>query len=406
MRVNPTVTWVTREALEDVEFQGLHIPKGGIVQMLSHAAGTDPRAVPDPSFDITQQRPPHHGFGAGIHHCLGHFVARTDMAVALPLLAQRMPDAVPRRPRSSGCRCRATPVRCRSRSGSRPRPRRSARARDHRLDRRRRRTGGSRPWRRTCATTSASSCATPRGRRTTTPTSGCASTPTTRLPSRRSTGVDDAPDGLGGRGPVDRRDQHRTFIRAAADAGVEHIVYTSFAGAAPDATFTLGRDHWDAEQAIRESGMTYHVPAGQLLQPTCCRTSPTRHGVMRGPAGDGRVAAVARADVADVATAVLRSPAEHADATYVLTGPGGGDAGRGGRARRCGARPGVVASRTRPSRRRTPPAGRRTAREDWQLDAWVSTYTAIKDGSCAEVTGDVELVSGHPARTLEQALRS
>ncbi|WP_435742905.1 cytochrome P450 [Nocardioides sp. SYSU DS0663] len=95
MRVNPTVTWVTREAVEDVEFQGLHIPRGGIVQMLSHSAGTDPRAVPDPSFDITQQRPPHHGFGAGVHHCLGHFVARTDMAVALPLLARRMPDARP-----------------------------------------------------------------------------------------------------------------------------------------------------------------------------------------------------------------------------------------------------------------------------------------------------------------------
>jgi cytochrome P450 len=95
MRVNPTVTWVTREALEDVEFQGLHIPQGGIVQMLSHSAGTDPAAMPDPTFDITQQRPPHHGFGAGVHHCLGHFVARTDMAVALPLLARRMPDAVP-----------------------------------------------------------------------------------------------------------------------------------------------------------------------------------------------------------------------------------------------------------------------------------------------------------------------
>jgi cytochrome P450 len=95
MRVNPTVTWVTREALEDVEFQGLHIPQGGIVQMLSHSAGTDPSAMPDPAFDITQQRPPHHGFGAGVHHCLGHFVARTDMAVALPLLARRMPDAAP-----------------------------------------------------------------------------------------------------------------------------------------------------------------------------------------------------------------------------------------------------------------------------------------------------------------------
>ncbi|QIG46257.1 cytochrome P450 [Nocardioides anomalus] len=95
MRVNPTVTWVTREALEDLTFHGLDIPRGGIVQVLSHSAGTDPRAVPDPAFDITQQRPPHHGFGAGIHHCLGHFVARTDMAVALPLLARRMPDARP-----------------------------------------------------------------------------------------------------------------------------------------------------------------------------------------------------------------------------------------------------------------------------------------------------------------------
>jgi cytochrome P450 len=95
MRVNPTVTWVTREAIEDVDLHGLPIPAGGVVQVLSHAAGTDPAAVGDPSFDITQVRPPHLGFGGGAHHCLGHFVARTDMAVALPLLSRRMPDAVP-----------------------------------------------------------------------------------------------------------------------------------------------------------------------------------------------------------------------------------------------------------------------------------------------------------------------
>ena len=95
MRVNPTVTWITREAVEDVDLDGLLLPRGSIVQVLSHSAGTDPAAMPDPSFDITAERPPHLGFGAGVHHCLGHFVARTDMAVALPLLAARMPDAVP-----------------------------------------------------------------------------------------------------------------------------------------------------------------------------------------------------------------------------------------------------------------------------------------------------------------------
>ena len=30
---------------------------------------------------------------SGIHHCLGHFVARTDMGEALPLLAARLPSA-------------------------------------------------------------------------------------------------------------------------------------------------------------------------------------------------------------------------------------------------------------------------------------------------------------------------
>ncbi|MGX5694738.1 cytochrome P450 [Agromyces soli] len=93
MRVNPTVTWITREAKEDVDLDGLHVPKGGIVQVLSNSIGTDPRAMGDaPAFDLrVEDRPLHSGFGGGMHHCLGHFVARTDMSVALPLLAQRMP---------------------------------------------------------------------------------------------------------------------------------------------------------------------------------------------------------------------------------------------------------------------------------------------------------------------------
>ena len=56
---------------------------------------------------------------------------------------------------------------------------------------------------------------------------------------------------------ADRLDQHRTFIDAAAEAGVRHIVYTSFLGAAPDATFTLARDHWVTEEHIRASGLAF-----------------------------------------------------------------------------------------------------------------------------------------------------
>src|SRR5690349_19498732 len=56
---------------------------------------------------------------------------------------------------------------------------------------------------------------------------------------------------------ADRLEQHRTFVSAAAAAGVEHLVYTSFYGAAPDATFTLARDHHATEQMIEDTGMAF-----------------------------------------------------------------------------------------------------------------------------------------------------
>jgi cytochrome P450 len=91
MRVSPTTTWVTREATADFTFDGLEIEAGTTIHLFCAAAGTDPRAFGDGEFDITVTgRPPHFGFGGGIHYCLGHLVARTDMSVALPRLAGRL----------------------------------------------------------------------------------------------------------------------------------------------------------------------------------------------------------------------------------------------------------------------------------------------------------------------------
>lgn len=41
----------------------------------------------------------------------------------------------------------------------------------------------------------------------------------------------------------------------------------------------------------------------------------------------------------------------------------------------------------------------------WQLDAWVSTYTAIAAGELDGVSDDVTAITGHPATTLEELLR-
>lgn len=204
-----------------------------------------------------------------------------------------------------------------------------------------------------------------------------------------------------------RRAQHRTMIAAAAGAGVRHLVYTSFAGAAPDATFTLGRDHWDAETAIREAAAASGLAFTLLRDNLYADVLPwfaDEHGVIRGPAGTGRLAAVARADVADVAAVVLRDPVPHAGATYTLTGPEALTLAE------VAARAGAAVGRDLRYEEETVErayAARRAAypgTPDWQLEAWVSTYTAIADGSMAAVTDDVRRVAGHPPRTLEQAL--
>jgi len=199
-----------------------------------------------------------------------------------------------------------------------------------------------------------------------------------------------------------RRDEHRTFIRAAAEAGVGHVVYTSFIGAAPDAGFTLGRDHFDAEQAITESGIA-HTFLRDNFYLDVLPFFADAEGVIRGPAGDGRVAAVARADVADVAAAVLRSPSEHAGATYQLTGPEALTFAE------VAARSSQVLGRDLRFEDETDEAAYAWRRakygaEQWQLDAWVSTYTAVRDGEMQAVSDDVRRVTGHPARSLEDVL--
>jgi cytochrome P450 len=96
MRVRPTTTWVTREALADFTFDGLDIEAGTTIHLFCESAGTDATQAGGGEFDITATgRPPHFGFGGGIHYCLGHYVARADMATALTVLAGRLGDPRP-----------------------------------------------------------------------------------------------------------------------------------------------------------------------------------------------------------------------------------------------------------------------------------------------------------------------
>jgi NAD(P)H dehydrogenase (quinone) len=200
----------------------------------------------------------------------------------------------------------------------------------------------------------------------------------------------------------DRVAQHIDFIDAAAAAGVQHLVYVSFYGAAPDCTFTLGRDHYMTEQHIRASGMRFTFLRDNFYADFMAALVG-EDGVIRGPAGDGRVAAVAQDDIADAAAAVLLNPQEHVGATFSLTGPQSlslsdvaailtSAAGR--------------EVRYEPESLAEAYASRATYNAPpWQVDAWVSTYTAIANGEVADVTGDVTRLTGRPATSLLDLLQ-
>ncbi len=196
-----------------------------------------------------------------------------------------------------------------------------------------------------------------------------------------------------------RLEEHYAFVEGAVRAGIEHLVYISFFGAAPDCTFTLGRDHYATEQRIRATGMRFTFLRDNLYA-DFLPVMVGEDGVIRGPAGDGRVAAVAMDDIADAAAAVLMSPEDHVGATYGLTGP---------EALTLGEIAGILSiGRTVSYHPETIEEAYESraiyAVPDWQVDAWVSTYTAIAAGELAGVTGDVERLTGHPATSLAELL--
>jgi NAD(P)H dehydrogenase (quinone) len=200
----------------------------------------------------------------------------------------------------------------------------------------------------------------------------------------------------------DRVQKHLTFIDAAIDAGVERIVYVSFFGASPTATFTLARDHWATEQHLRSVGVAHTIVRDNIYADFTPHFIGT-DGSIRGPAGDGRVAVVAQADIAEVAVAALTSDGAYDGRTLNLTGPEALTMDE-------------IAAILSDHLGRTVTYIPETIEEayasravygapPWQVDAWVSTYTAIAAGELSATSEDIPEVTGHPAMTLKQVLR-
>jgi len=199
----------------------------------------------------------------------------------------------------------------------------------------------------------------------------------------------------------DRVALHRRMVDAVVSAGVGRIVYTSFVGAAPDCTFTFGRDHFHTEEHIKAAGVGRTFLRDNLYLDFIPGLS-SAEGVIRGPAGDGRVAAVARDDIADVAVEVLVGEG-HEGQAYDLTGAEAFTLAEAaeelsrvsGRLIRF---EDETLEEARESRR---PSGA----ADFEIEGWITSYAAIGAGDLEAVSDCVQRFLDRPPKRLGEWLR-
>ena len=114
--------------------------------------------------------------------------------------------------------------------------------------------------------------------------------------------------------------QHRAVIDAAVRAKVGLLAYTSVLRA-DTSQLGLAAEHRETEALIRASGLAYSLLRNgwYVENYTAGLGGALEHGALAGAAGEGRIAAAARADYAEAAAAVLSS-AGPVEQVYELAG--------------------------------------------------------------------------------------
>jgi NAD(P)H dehydrogenase (quinone) len=199
--------------------------------------------------------------------------------------------------------------------------------------------------------------------------------------------------------------QHRAAIEAAREAGVPHVVYTSYLNPVEENPAVITSDHRETEKALRESGLVwtalrdafyaeYQVPAGARAIAT---------GRLVHNNGDGKTAYVSREDCAAAAAAVLTTES-HESRAYDITGPEalGQDAVAALLSEVSGRPVEAVAVDDEAFIEGLSAAGvpEPAARE-------IASYgRAIREGHIDQISGAVENLTGRPPRSLRQVFEA
>lgn len=199
---------------------------------------------------------------------------------------------------------------------------------------------------------------------------------------------------------ADRLERHLRAVDAAVFAGVERIVYLSFLEASADSTFLLGRQHFATEEHIRSKGIGFTFLRSSFYADFVPFFTGD-DGVIRAPAGDGKVSWITRDDIADTVVAALLS-SDWVGETLENTGPEALDFHE--TAATLSAVTGREISYVPETEEEAWETRRPTGAPDWEIAGWVSSYLAVANGELSTVADTVQRLTGHPPRDLASFL--
>jgi NAD(P)H dehydrogenase (quinone) len=186
--------------------------------------------------------------------------------------------------------------------------------------------------------------------------------------------------------------RHGAAIDAAGKAGVGHVVYTSLTADGDHLPYAL--PHRWTERRLQESTMDWTILRNGLYAELLAGlAAPSPDGRITAPLGEGRLAAVAREDLADAAVRVTAQAHAHAGRVYELVGEqtiGGADL-----ARAHGPHVTYEPETLAQARARIAASGA----EPFQVPMLVGTYSAIAAGFMSRTGGDLRQLLGHAPRS-------
>ncbi|MCP8893738.1 SDR family oxidoreductase [Shinella daejeonensis] len=204
--------------------------------------------------------------------------------------------------------------------------------------------------------------------------------------------------------PGRRLAQHKAAVAAAQRAGARHILYTSMPQP-DDSRVTFAPDHLGTEDAIKATGIAYTILRNGWYAENLFMALPQalRTGVWHSATGDGRIAHVTRADIADaLAGALLNAGSD--SRTYTLTGP---------KAYTADEIAAVVSETTgKPlkvmhvSDAELAAGLKQAGLPEAVIPTVVSFDTNTRDGKIAMVTNDIERLSGHAPMAFEEFVKA